>query len=251
MDILEDIEEKQKKEIDFWKTSPIESPSCFTIENIVNKMSEAKIFLSKLHKYKSIFNDKNSILEIGGGQGWASCILKKSLLTKGVKLINSDISKYAVESNHNWERVFEINIDNIVCKSYEIPLKDNSIDLAFTFQAAHHFYKHNSTLKENHRILKKGGVCLYLYEQSCRRYIYTLVYNRAVKKRPEVAEDVLIYNRILYLAKKIGFETTAYYDTYFQDKTPFAMGYYFMASKLTFLRYFLPCFAMDYIFTKR
>lgn len=248
-EITVDILEKQKKEIDFWRTSPTESPSQFTIENIVNKISEAKRLLNKFNKYKELFNNNKIILELGGGQGWASCILKKNYLTGQAIVINSDISKYAVQSAYNWERIFEINIENIVCRCYEIPVKSNSIDIIFTFQAAHHFYKHRSTIKEIYRILKDGGVCLYLSEPSCMKYIYPLAYKRVNKKRPDVAEDVLIHKEISYLAEKIGFSAKTNYETSFINRNPIETIYYYILNKIKILRYFLPC-EMDYIFIK-
>lgn len=72
-----DIDEKEQKEIYFWKNSPLENPESESIENLVNKFSEAKVLLEKLTTYKEYFNKSQSILELGSGQGWASCIVKK------------------------------------------------------------------------------------------------------------------------------------------------------------------------------
>jgi len=64
-----EISEKQYKEIEFWRISPTEGPSQFTIENMVNKMSEARCLIDKLRKYKNIFDNKYKVLELGGGKG--------------------------------------------------------------------------------------------------------------------------------------------------------------------------------------
>ena len=164
-------------------------------------------------------------------------------------VINSDISKYAVPACHNWEYIFRTNLDSLVCKSYEIPLKSNSIDLLFTFQSAHHFIKHRSTIKEIYRILKPGGICLYLNEPSCRRYIYPLAYKRVNKKRPNVSEDVLVWKEILYLAENTGFNVTAHYDTSFINRNALETIYYYILSKIIVFKYFLPG-GMDYVFVK-
>lgn len=244
-----DLIQKQRKEIDFWRTSPLEGPEKFTIENIVEKMALAKTFLNKINEYKEIFSNKKTVLEIGGGQGWASCLLKKYYLAKDSIVINSDISKYALQSTHYWQYHLDANIDKIACRSYEIPLKSNYLDVVFAFQAAHHLYKHSSTLKEIFRVLKPGGVCLYITEPSCRKYIYPLAFKRVNLKRPDVAEDVLIFKEIIGLAKKAGFIAAAYYDTSFINKRPFETIYYYLLSKIKIFKYFLPC-AMDYVFTK-
>ena len=62
------IKEKEKIEIEYWKNSPRENPDNFSIENIVNKLSDAKIFLEDVgNKYNNIFNGAVNILELGAG----------------------------------------------------------------------------------------------------------------------------------------------------------------------------------------
>jgi SAM-dependent methyltransferase len=244
-----DVLENQRKENEFWRTSPLENPLVFTIENMLNKMVEARKLLAKLNNYKFLLQGRKNILELGGGQGWASCILKKYYLNNSALVISSDLSMYAVQSKKSWEKIFQTNIDNFACKSYEIPLQDNSIDLIFTFQAAHHFYRHRSTLKEIYRILVNGGVCIYLTEPSCQSYIYNLAYKRVNKKRPDVPEDVLIRNEIIKLAEEEGFQVTTYYDTSFINRMPLETLYYYFLTKFKIFRKYLPC-EVDYVFVK-
>ncbi len=68
-----DLVVKEQIEIDFWKNSIYENPDIFTIPNIVYKLSEAKIFLKKIEKYKNYISNSLTVLEVGAGQGWASC----------------------------------------------------------------------------------------------------------------------------------------------------------------------------------
>ncbi len=242
------IEEKEKIEIQFWKNSPLENPESESIENLVNKFCEARIFLEKLAYHREYFDKAKSILEIGAGQGWASCIVKK--LFPEQQVTASDISEYAIESSKKWEYIFKVYLDNkLPCRSYEIPLNDESIDLIFCFESAHHFIKHRKTLEDIYRVLKKGGVCLYLHEPACKQYLYRLAYERVNRKRPEVPEDVLIYNKIKQIANQIGFDTDIRFDPTTLNRGSVETIYYLLLQKLPLIRYYLPCSA-DFIFKK-
>ena len=71
------INELKKIELDFWENDELEGNGRETLESMVNKFSEFEIFFEKMKKYEDIFQSSNLILEIGGGQLWASSILKK------------------------------------------------------------------------------------------------------------------------------------------------------------------------------
>jgi ubiquinone/menaquinone biosynthesis C-methylase UbiE len=138
----------------------------------------------------------------------------------------------------------------IVCKSYNIPLADNSVDIVFCYESAHHFAEHKKTLLEAFRVLKKGGCVLYLHEPSCRRYLYRLAHWRVNKKRPAVLEDVLVYADMISFAKECGFsETNYYFDPTTLNREPIEMIYYYFLQKIRFLKYLLPC-TVDYVFKK-
>ena len=242
------IEEKEGIEIDFWKNSETENPTTFTNQNFLNKMSEAKIFYHLFLRYKLYFNNANSILEIGGGQGWASCLVKKEQNSSSVQL--SDISHYAIESLIYWEKIFNVKLENkFACKSYEIPLPDKSVDLVYCFAAAHHFVEQKKTLKEIKRVLKPNGVCLYLYEPTCRKFIYPLAFKRVNSKRPEVPEDLLIVKEILRFGRELGLKSSYDYFYSTESRGPIATVYYLILSKFKFLAHVLPCTA-NFIFIK-
>jgi len=241
--------EHEKKEIEFWKNSEYESPSNFSIQIVAHKLAEARIFLEKIKENEHFFKNSNSILEIGAGQGWASCILKK--LYPYNDIYCSDISKYAIESLKHWEKLFQVKVDKeIICKSYKIPLPDNSMDTIFCFQSAHHFCKHRKTLQEINRVLKSEGICMYLYEPSCKKYIHKLAYKRVNAKRPQVPEDVLIYKNILKFANEAGFQKNKIkFSPILTNRDPFETIYYCILKKVKFLQKLLPCTA-DYFFQK-
>ena len=131
------------------------------------------------------------IIELGGGQGWASCLVKKWFPESFV--IATDISPYALESLPRWEQVLNSQVDqSYACKSYGTQEGNESVDFIFVFSAAHHFICHKKTLQEFRRILKPGGKAFYWHEPSTPRILYQLAVERVNRKRPEVPEDVLI-----------------------------------------------------------
>ncbi len=244
-----DLLHKEQIEIAYWRDAKHENPSQFSIHNIINKLSEARVLLDKLNRFKDLFDQASSILEIGGGQGWASCILKA--LYPQTRIYASDISGYALESVKYWERLFNVRIEGkMACRGYQIPLEAASLDLVFCFQSAHHFGAQRETLAEACRVLKEGGHCLYLHEPSCKRYIYRLAHKRVNRKRPAVPEDVLIYKDMSTFAKEAGFrETKIAFDPTLTNRGPVETVYYYLLQKFKFLCPFLPC-TVDYWFVK-
>lgn len=244
-----DIKEKEQKELHYWKISPYESPENFSLQSIVYKLSEARIFFHKLNTYKVYFDKYSSFFEVGSGQGWTSCLLKSLYPEK--KVIASDMSPMAIDLMRFWEDFLKVSLDQkIVCKSYELPLEDESVDLIFAFQSAHHFGEHQKTLSEMYRVLKKGGTVLYLHEPSCRKFMYPLAYKRVNNKRPSVPEDVLVYTDMVAFARQVGFQTVeTHFDPTLIMRGPLETLYYYFLQKFSFLQKVLPC-TVDYVMKK-
>lgn len=190
-------------------------------------------------------------MELGCGQGWASCLLKS--LFKDKYVCGSDISEYAIKSICNWEYLFKCKIDNAFpCKSYNIPLPDNSVDLIFCFGAAHHFVRHRKTLREIHRVLNKGAACLYLFEPSCSKLFYPLAKNRINKLRPNIPEDILISSKMKEIGSELGFNVKIFHDSSLrneQNDTICKHLYHEMLNRSKMLQSILPC-SSDYVFIK-
>lgn len=93
---MADIDLKQKLEIEFWRDSKKESPESDSVYNIVNKLSDAGVFLDCIKRHKDKFRDSGRVLELGGGQGWASCIYK--CLYPNSFVTATDISPFAIQS---------------------------------------------------------------------------------------------------------------------------------------------------------
>lgn len=247
---MRDIEARQKLEIEYWRDSRDESPESDSLHNIVNKVSDAEVFLSCLNRLRAILSVRGRVLEIGAGQGWASCVYKR--LFPDVHITATDISEFACRSLPKWERLFEVAVDrSYACTSYETREQDASLDQVFCYAAAHHFVAHKRTLRELYRILKPGGRAIYFHEPATPRYLYSLAYRRVNKAgHAHTPEDVLITSELRVLAREIGFDLEVDYYPTFVKRRPLETIYYFILGRIPVLQRLLPCTA-NFIFTKK
>jgi SAM-dependent methyltransferase len=235
-----EIAQKEAMEIRFWEESPIERPGSDSLDNLLKKSAEAQVFLEKLRAVAPLFSRSADILELGGGQGWASCIVKRTYPAAKVTL--TDISPAAIASVHLWERAFATTIDDArACRSYDTGFPDSSFDLIFVHSAAHHFVRHRRTLHEIRRLLREQGSALYLQEPGCLAYIHALAKFRVNLKRPEVPEDVLRYREIERLARQAGLQATTRFAPTLTNRGPAETIYYAVLRAIPPLQHMLPC----------
>lgn len=245
-----ELQEKEKIEIEFWKNSPSENPAVFTVDNFINKNRQAEILLKKIKKHQLRKTKPKYILELGAGQGWASCLMKKFIFPEAQCTV-SDISPYAIQSIPYWEKVYQTTIDKVVaCKSYELPFSDKSFDFIFCYAAAHHFVEIEKTLVEVKRVLNKGGKCIFFYEPTCSKLFYPLHLKYVNGQRPEVPEDVLIPSDIQKISERIGLTFENHYDHSSQSTDSLVMKIYFgILNTVPFIKKVLPS-SSDLRFTK-
>jgi SAM-dependent methyltransferase len=214
----------------------------------VNKLGEARWLLDKLEAYEADFAAARSILELGAGQGWATCIVKR--LFPDAKVVASDLSPDALASAETWVEVIGAAPDaTVACRSSEIPYGDESFDLVFCFQSAHHFGPLEPTLSEARRLLAPGGVALFLHEPSCQRYVHRLAARRVRARRQAAPEDVLVYTEVERLGREAGFDVRVRFDPTRVNRQPLETVYYAALSAVPSLQGLLPCTA-DYSFRK-
>jgi len=243
-----DVAQRHSIEIDYWRASEHEAPESDSVYNIINKVADAPTFLGCLHRHYAVGVPGQHVVELGSGQGWAACLFKR--LYPATHVTATDISQFAVESVSKWEYVWRTKLDNAyACRSYETKEADESVDLVFCFAAAHHFVKHEATLREIRRILKPGGRALYLYEPTSPKVLHPLAHWRVNRIRPAVPEDVLITRRIVSLGAKHGLSVVVDYFPSTERRGPAETLYYHVLQKLTFLQSWLPCTA-NFVITK-
>lgn len=239
---------REQVEIDFWRDDPDERPGADSIENQIDKGADALVFVTALKRLGLPIGDSPRCLELGGGQGWASCVLKR--LRPNAHVIATDISEHAVASKDRWERIYNVKLDGaFACKSDAISVGDGDLDFVFCFAAAHHFEQQDATFRELFRVLAPGGVAAYLYEPTSPRLLYRWAYKRVNAKRPEVPEDVLVPCRLSDLAGRHGFSTSVNYWPSTLKRAGMAAPYYTALSVLPFLCPLFPCTA-NFVFRK-
>jgi SAM-dependent methyltransferase len=211
-------------------------------------MSEARVLLDCLSRHRSRLISKGRVLELGAGQGWASCLYKR--MFPSVYTVATDISPFAIMSIPKWERILDVKIDqSYFCKSYETHEEQSSIDQIFCFAAAHHFLAHRRTLIEIKRILKPGRSAFYFYEPATPKYLYRAAYWRVNRKRPEVPEDVLIVQKLREISRDVGLSFQVEYYPSLLKRGAVETVYYMALAKLPVLQRVLTCSA-NFIFTK-
>ena len=237
-----DVSRQIRLETAFWENDPFERPGSDSLENILNKGVEASIFGEIIAEFAVQFAAAKNIVEVGGGQGWASCIVKRIYPAAHVTL--TDAVPSAISGHGIWERVFNCALDQAVAApAQSIPLPDGTVDLVFCYAAAHHFVDHEAALAEARRILKPGGWCLWLYEPTSSRLLHRAAEARVNRKRPDVHEHVLIPSVVLRQARAAGFTGTVRYWPSSLRRGRLESLYYLGLSFLPVLCSLLPCTA--------
>lgn len=110
--------------------------------------------LEHMHRYLIAreFSHEKDVLDIASGEGYGSYML--SSVAKNV--IGIDISEEAISfASKKYKRE---NLKFIKGEVYDIPLKDNSIDIVVSFETIEHVNNHDMMMKEIKRVLKKDGL---------------------------------------------------------------------------------------------
>jgi SAM-dependent methyltransferase len=246
--ITQAVDAQVEVERQFWETDPFERPGSDSLENILNKGLDAATFNDIVTRYAPLFRGANTIVELGGGQGWASCIVKRRHPDAHVTL--TDAVDAAVRGRGIWERVFNTQLDAAVAAPAQVlPMSDASVDLLFCFAAAHHFVDHVAALRETCRVLRPGGVALWLFEPTSPALWHRMAEARVNRKRVDVPEHVLVPAEVLQIARAAGLAASVEFAPDGVRRGRSTTLYYLLLQVLPVLRRAVPCTA-HFVFRK-
>jgi SAM-dependent methyltransferase len=232
----------------YWASSDWEGPRGESLRNLLNKMQEAPVANELFAHYADVFAGARHVLEVGGGQGWASCLLKRR--HPAVAVTMTDVAPAAVASHATWQRVYATVLDTVVAApAWHVPVAAASVDVVFAFAAAHHFVDHAAVLAEHWRVLRPGGVALWLYEPTSPAVLRPLVERRANRKGMAVPEHVFDARAVLRTARAQGFTATAEYWPSTTHRSRIATAYYSLLQIVPGLQPWLPC-TCNFVFRK-
>lgn len=232
----------------YWASSDWEGPRDESLRNLLNKMQEAAVANELFAHHAAVFDGARHVLEVGGGQGWASCLLKRRHPALAVTM--TDVAPAAVASHATWERVYATALDTVAAApAWQVPVAASSVDVVFAFAAAHHFVDHAAVLAEHRRVLRPGGVALWLYEPTSPALLRRLVERRANRKGMAVPEHVLDARAVLRTARAQGFAATAEPWPSTTHRSRNATLYYGLLQAVPVLQRWLPC-TCNFVFRK-
>lgn len=250
-----DFDQKEQTEIKFWQNTtfsdsgdPFQSISMTGWPTIINRMVEAQVFIEKLHAFDRFFGPAKTVLELGGGQCWASCMVK--VANPSAHVTGTDIAPSAVDAIPIWERIFNVKLDrSLACKSYDTGLSAGSFDLIFAFSSAHHFGRYRQTLREISRLLKPDGAVLFLHEPACPPIWYPLAKWRMDRRSYGVPEDVLLTGKLRKFSAEFGMTTDVIMAPTLTSGGPIQSIYYLGLKTVPLLQRVMPC-SVDLLFRR-
>jgi len=135
-----------------------------SLESIISKSNEGCGVLSNLNwkRYErqiaeiSKFVQSNSkVLDIGCGRGMTTAMIKQ--INPSVKVIGIDLNKFT-----SWKKYQRHGIKYFVRDALNLKFKDQEFDVLVSFGVIEHVPSDQKFIKENLRVLKKGGVSFIL-----------------------------------------------------------------------------------------
>jgi len=127
----------------------------WTGERVIPTMEDANL-IEHLHRYSfasTLVTDK-IVLDIASGEGYGSNILAKNAKT----VYGVDIDHDAI--NHAKKKYLKNNLNYLQGSADQIPLNDDTIDIAISFETIEHLENHEGMCLELKRVLKPEGLLL-------------------------------------------------------------------------------------------
>lgn len=235
------------KELRFWAGDPDHRPEAGFWSHLRIKAGDLRVFESVLPLLE--LDGGETVLEIGGGHGWASCMVKS--LHPGCEVHASDLSPAAIAGAARWERAFETRLDGRwAFLANATPFADAQFDRVFMFQAFHHVGigdRMTAVLDELKRILRPGGLIAFLSEPSAPGWLYARQHRHinAIRRAQgaDVDEDVVVVARVRRAAERRGLRFEHSHDVSWHYREMSLPGILRNAAlaRLPFLERLVPC----------
>lgn len=167
-----DINDKQQKVQEFWNDKPCDS-------DVSQKSPKTKDYFLDIeqdrykhqHHINEILDELNwknkKVLEIGTGVGTDA----RNIIHRGGIYTGINIDKGSVEITKKALDIFELSGNVCQSSATNIDLKDNSIDIVYSFGVLHHIPEADKAIEEIKRILKpEGELLIMLYNRNSINY---------------------------------------------------------------------------------
>jgi len=148
-----------------------------------------------------------TVLEIGAGQGWASCLAKRR--QPDCRVVAADIARDALLYAEAYEQLLGVRIDELwACSVRALPFADAQFHRIFAFASLHHFgerHDFSGVLAEVLRLLAPGGRAVFLYESWAPGWAIGWIRRRARRQMKNVVdEDVLHLGHLRSVCHRLG-----------------------------------------------
>lgn len=234
---------EERMEIDYYRGIREDKGAAGFFELFVDKSDFIRVFQILAGRLE--VGPGMEVLELGAGQGWASCLVKR--LCPAARVTAADISREALLYGERYEQLLGVTLDEIwECSVRDLPFAGGQFDRVFAFASLHHFGRdrdYSGILGEVARLLRPDGRAVFLYDNAAPRWILPLVRWRARREmHGRVEEDVLNVRHLRSACRKLGCRMEAEYWPHprFRMTAP-ATLYMACLSRLRFLAPLLPC----------
>ena len=168
------------------------------VEDVQPRMAGLAYVLQQLDLF-----DGAKVLDFGCGTGWMSRIIA----TLGLEVIGVDVSENALRLAREFiardPLADRLRAEFRFFDSITLPLPDASVDRIISFDAFHHVYDQEGTLREMARVLKPGGIVAF-HEPGPKHSLTPQA--QGEMRDYDVIENDIDLRRIWAFAEPLGFE---------------------------------------------